>query len=63
ENILLAETAAEMQRAVDLLSQSPERWRALAAAGHALVGHEYDWKSLGRRLFDIHSLSLKEPRA
>jgi len=55
ENILLAETAGEMQRAVDLLSQSPQQWRTLAAAGHALVEQEYDWKSLGRRLFDIHS--------
>lgn len=62
-NILLAETAAEMRQAVDLLSQSPERWRALAAAGHGLVEQEYDWKSLGRRLFDIHSLSREEPRA
>jgi glycosyltransferase involved in cell wall biosynthesis len=55
ENILLAETAPEMQQAVDLLSQSPERWQALAAAGHALVEREYDWKSLGGRLLDIHS--------
>ena len=63
ENILLAETASEMQRAVDLLTELPERWRVLAAAGHALVEHEYDWKSLGRRLFDIHSRSLRDSRA
>jgi sugar transferase (PEP-CTERM/EpsH1 system associated) len=54
KNILLAETAAEMQRAADRLSQSPAEWQALAAAGHALVAREYDWKSLGRRLFEIH---------
>jgi glycosyltransferase involved in cell wall biosynthesis len=54
ENILLAETSTEMQQAVHLLSQSPERWRALAAAGRTLVEREYDWKSLGRRLFEIH---------
>jgi glycosyltransferase involved in cell wall biosynthesis len=63
ENILLAETAAEMRLAVDLLSQSPERWQTLAAAGHALVEGEYDWKSLGARLFQIHSRALQEPRA
>jgi glycosyltransferase involved in cell wall biosynthesis len=55
ENILLAETSSEMRKAVDLLSASPGRWQALAAAGYALVEREYDWKSLGRRLFDIHS--------
>jgi glycosyltransferase involved in cell wall biosynthesis len=62
ENILLAETAAEMRQAVDLLSESPGRWQALAAAGCILVEREYDWKSLGRRLFDIHSVSLQAPR-
>ena len=59
---LHADTAAEMQQAVELLSQSPERWRALAAAGHSLVEEEYDWKRLGRRLFDIHSTALQGPR-
>jgi glycosyltransferase involved in cell wall biosynthesis len=54
KNILLAETAAEMQRAADRLSQSPHNWQALAAAGRELVEREYDWKSLGRRLFEIH---------
>jgi sugar transferase (PEP-CTERM/EpsH1 system associated) len=58
ENILLAETAAEMQQAVNLLSQSPERWQVLAAAGLALVERDYDWKSLGQRLFDIHSAQV-----
>jgi glycosyltransferase involved in cell wall biosynthesis len=59
ENILLAETAAEMRQGVDLLSQSPERWQALAAAGHALVEREYDWKSLGQRLFEVHASGLR----
>jgi glycosyltransferase involved in cell wall biosynthesis len=54
ENILLAETAAEMQQAIHMLSQSPERWQALAAAALALVEREYDWTSLGQRLFEIH---------
>ncbi|HVW09982.1 MAG TPA: glycosyltransferase [Bryobacteraceae bacterium] len=56
ENILLAETAGEMRQAIDLLSHSPERWQGLAAAGRTLVEREYDWKSLGRRLFEIHKM-------
>ncbi len=53
-NILLAETAQETIAAVDALRISPEKWRALAEAGRALVRSQYDWPILGERLFAIH---------
>jgi glycosyltransferase involved in cell wall biosynthesis len=53
-DIMLAESPRETVDAVEALFQSPERWRAAAAAGRALVARQYDWHILGERLYQIH---------
>jgi glycosyltransferase involved in cell wall biosynthesis len=54
EDILLADTAAEIVAAVSRLISLPQLSRSLAEAGRRLVRQQYDWSILGARLQRIH---------
>ncbi len=56
-NILIGETEDEFCDGIVSLSEDPQRWRRLAAAGRALVEAHYDWAAVSKKLVDLH-LSL-----
>ena len=53
-NILLADSAKQMLAALDRIVSQPGLHRDLAEAGRRLVSENYDWTSIGNRLYDIH---------
>jgi glycosyltransferase involved in cell wall biosynthesis len=61
-NIILAESPQETMAAVDGFFKSPERWHAMAEAGRALVRDQYDWSTLGERLYEVHHALWRQAR-
>lgn len=56
-DILLADEPLEMANAIASLARSPERRRALAQAGRALVLERYDWHSVTAKLVEYYRAS------
>lgn len=54
ENILIAEGADELTRAIRRAIHHGELRQRLVASARSLVRSRYDWSEIGARLFDIH---------
>lgn len=52
-DITIAEADADWAAAIQALSD-PETWRAFAERGRELAVSRYDWRHIGRRLFDTY---------
>jgi glycosyltransferase involved in cell wall biosynthesis len=61
ENILIADGEQSWMEALDSISGAGHemRWKAMAEAGRSLVESRYDWKVLGKNLFDTYCEWLK----
>ncbi len=55
KNILLADSEQEMCHAVERIAADPALRKQLSGEGRLLVSQQYDWNSIGRRLFEIYS--------
>jgi polysaccharide biosynthesis protein PslH len=53
-DLMIADSAVEIARAIVRLSADPEECERLSRSGHALVQARYDWRALGQRLSSIH---------
>jgi sugar transferase (PEP-CTERM/EpsH1 system associated) len=60
EHFLLADSQADMCRAIAALSQDAQLRRRLAVAGRQLVRARYDWSALGSALASIYADLIKE---
>jgi polysaccharide biosynthesis protein PslH len=54
ENILLADTEAEMEAAIGRIASQPDLRRDLSQAGRRLVEQKYDWEAIGNDLYQVH---------
>jgi sugar transferase (PEP-CTERM/EpsH1 system associated) len=61
ENILIADTAAQLSEAISSLVDNETLRRRLTAGGLALVSSRYDWSSLGASLFRSYEKLLSRP--
>ncbi len=54
EHILIADQVESWTAVLDSISSDEARWSAIAAAGRRLVESRYDWKVLGKALFETY---------
>ena len=62
ENILIADTSEELQRAILSMAGNQSLRDRIAAGGQALVSDHYDWSQLGANLIEIYQQLLVERR-
>jgi glycosyltransferase involved in cell wall biosynthesis len=58
ENILLADTAAEMIQSIEALRENPETSLRIADNASRLVMEQYGWAGLGEILHKVHEEAL-----
>ena len=58
ENILIADTSEELQRAILSMAGNQSLRDRIAAGGQSLVSDHYDWSQLGANLIEIYQQLL-----